>query len=326
MAFLTRQRECQGKSKMGFNNSSSIAAYITVYQDIHAFYACIQSLQSQPLKAIYILDNSPSPLPLPASQIPLYQNPCPQNIGIGEGINLALQWATQQNYHFLWLFDQDSQPGSHCLQTLLNLYLHLKANNIEPGILAPTALTGFPPMPVLAAKHDRYRFIGQPHQSDRSYYPCIAPITSGSLVNLATVKTIVPNPDLFIDGVDIEYGMRLHQAGYANYIANDAILYHHFGNPCLIEWFGETKILQNYSTLRYYYICRNHTYLDIKYSQGLWKIAAIVFRLKYLAVTLFWILAFLPDSKWSNVWACCKGTYHGFRNKLGKNHNFHPNP
>ncbi|MEY2976335.1 MAG: hypothetical protein RLZZ435_472 [Cyanobacteriota bacterium] len=112
--------------------------------------------------------------------------------------------------------------------------------------------------------------------------------------------------------------MRLYLAGYSNYIVTTAILQHNFGLPHTIFWFGKSKILQNYSPLRHYYTCRNHTYLDIKYAQGIWKIAAILFRLKYLSATSFWIIFFLPDQKRLKVWACLKGTYDGLRGRLGK--------
>jgi len=300
--------------------SLSIAAYITAYQDSTALSACIQSLQNQPLlQGIYILDNSPDPLPLPPSIVPLTHHCQPQNIGLGDGIALGIDWALQQGYQLLWLFDQDSQAMPHCLQKLVEVYLQLKAESIQPGIIAPTALSGYPPEPVLAAIHDRYRFIGQPHQNDRPYYPCIAPITSGSLLNLAAAKTIAPpQGELFIDGVDIEYGMRLYLAGYQNCIVTTAILQHHFGSPQSIFWFGRRKILQNYSALRHYYTCRNHTYLDVRYANGFWKIAAVLFRCKYLVATLFWIVFFLPDRAGLKIWACFKGTWDGFRGRLGK--------
>ena len=300
--------------------SNVIAAYITAYQDSASLQDCIRSLQSQTLLSeIYILDNSPSPLPLPNSNIDLIQNLQPQNIGIAQGLAIAIDWAIQNHYQFLWLFDQDSRATPHCLEYLLQVYQQLQSEDIQPGIIAPTALSGNPPEPILAAKYDRYRFIGQPHQYDRPYYECIAPITSGSLLNLRTVQNVgYPNPDLFIDGVDIDYGIRLHQAGYPNYIATNAVLHHHFGSPYLVKWTNKTKILQNYSAIRHYYICRNHTYLDLKYANSLWRIVAFIFRLKYLFATLFWIVYFLPSPKKPKVWACCLGTYHGLKGKLGK--------
>ena len=87
-----------------------IAAYITAYQDDTALNACVQSLQDQSLvNEIYIVDNSPQPLSLPPSIIPIIYYHYPQNIGIGDGLALAIDWALQQHYSFLWLFDQDSQ-------------------------------------------------------------------------------------------------------------------------------------------------------------------------------------------------------------------------
>ena len=138
-------------------------------------------------------------------------------------------------------------------------------------------------------------------------------------MNLASAQAIAPpNGQFFIDGVDIDYGVRLHQAGYSNYIVTTAILRHNFGSPQVITWLGQRKTLQNYAALRHYYTCRNHTYLDIKYAKGFWKIAAILFRFKYLAATAFWLIFFLPDRFYLKLWACFKGTYDGFCSRLGK--------
>jgi rhamnosyltransferase len=141
-------------------SSLRIAAYITAYQDATALNACVQSLQDQSLEGIYILDNSPQPLPLPPSIVPLTPHYQPHNIGLGEGIALGIDWAIQEGYQLLWLFDQDSQATPQCLQQLVAVYLQLMTAKIQPGIIAPTALSGHPPEPVLAAIHDRYRFIG----------------------------------------------------------------------------------------------------------------------------------------------------------------------
>ena len=60
-----------------------IAAYITAYQDDTALNACVQSLQDQSLvNEIYIVDNSPQPLSLPPSIIPIIYYHYPQNIGL----------------------------------------------------------------------------------------------------------------------------------------------------------------------------------------------------------------------------------------------------
>ncbi|WP_421659512.1 glycosyltransferase family 2 protein [Leptothermofonsia sp. ETS-13] len=307
-----------------FSDSFLVAAYITAYEDGEALHACISAIQAQsyPVQQILVVDNSPQALPLSPShqsEPSLLVWHHPENLGIAGGLEMAFNWAAAQGFDFLWTFDQDSTPASDCLALLLEAYSHLAGEDYPIGIVAPTAIdtrTGEIVKPSLFLGD---RFWGFLPPNPTAPYECDAPITSGSLVQMQAAQQIPP-PDrqLFIDGIDLDYGLRLRKAGFHNIVVPAAQMYHRFGIPFQIELLGRKKAFQLYPPLRYYYICRNQTYLELIHSQGRHKLTCILRRIKYLIMTILKILVFDSGSEIEKVRACIVGTYHGFAGKLGK--------
>ncbi len=293
---------------------------MTAYKDRAAVSTCIQAISQQSYKvtAIFVLDNSPVSL-LENTNSEILISHHPNNIGIGEGLRIAIEWAISQDYEFLWTFDQDSVPVPDCLGTLLETYDKLSNEHYKIAMIAPTPIDERTNEVVKGVVYKCDRFAACEHTSKVHFYECDAPITSGSLIALSAAKTISPpRGDLFIDGIDHDYGMRLRQKGFHNLIVPSAIIYHSFGQPIQVKFFNKEIFIQKYSALRHYYICRNHTYLSLRYAKGWYKLTSCLRRLKFLIHTLAFILMY--DCKdWAiKIWACLLGTFHGLTGKLGK--------
>lgn len=300
--------------------SYKIAAYITVYKDVEAARNCLKAIgeQSYLVSRVFVLDNSPTSL-LDCHDDVIVFHHYPSNIGVGKGLALAMEWAIEQGYDFLWTFDQDSIPSQNCLEILLTTYQQLFRDDYKIGIIAPTPIDNRTNRIIRGAVFNRDRFVGCEPASHGSPYECDAPITSGSLISLAAAQTISPpRADLFIDGVDMDYGLRLKQKGFNNLIVPQAIMQHNFGNPVKIKFFKKEFSGHDYTAIRHYYISRNHTYLATGYAQGWYYITSCMRRLKYLLTVSIWILLNDTDSKLLKVWGCLLGTFHGFTGKLGK--------
>ena len=302
----------------------TVAAYITAYEDAIALNECLTAIRSQsfPIKQIIIVDNSPRSLNLlddnrAGDRLLIWHHP--ENIGIAGGMALAIQWTVQRGYDFLWTFDQDSAPAVDCLERLLEAYAELATETYAVGMMAPTAIDARTGQIVKPSLFLGDRFRGFLPANPITPYACDAPITSGALVWLQTVDRVAPpNVGLFIDGIDLDYGWRLRQAGFHNLVVPNAAMYHRFGEPFQVELCGRKKVFQLYSPLRYYYICRNHTYLELQHSKGWYRFTCCLIRLKFLLLTLLKILVFDSDAKPQKAIACIMGTYHGFLGKLGK--------
>lgn len=298
-----------------------VGAYITAYEDCKAVQACVAAIKNQSflVEKILVVDNSTNQLVVLANFEDVIIDTHPENIGISGGLRLGLEWAIEHDYDFLWTFDQDSVPDSNCLKALLEVYNQLFQVNYKVGIVAPTPIDSRTNAVVEGARFERDRFIGCKPIDGVQHYECDAPITSGSLISIAAARiSPPPRADLFIDGVDLDYGMQLKQKGFHNLIVSQAILYHEFGNPLKVKFLRQERFVQNYSALRHYYICRNHTYLETRYAKGWYCLTCCLRRLKYLLRTIVLIVLHDLEDKPLKIWACLQGTFHGLTGKLGK--------
>jgi rhamnosyltransferase len=300
------------RGEWGMAEAYSVTAYITAYCDAEAVGHCVEAIaaQSYPIGRILIVDNSPQALELDLRpEISIRRWHHPENIGIAGGLAIAVANCIAQGDDFLWTFDQDSVADSDCLAALIDLY-HQQSGPV--GTVAPTVIDARTGEYVRPSRWLGDRFKGFLPDDISQPYQCDAPITSGCLVALTAAKQVpLPDPRLIIDGLDLDYGLRLQQAGYANWIAPNARLLHHFGIPKAINLLGIRKTLQLYSPFRHYYICRNHTYLELFHSKGWAKLTCIAQRLKYLLTCCFYIPLYDRQQTVTKLKACLLGTYHG---------------
>ncbi len=311
------------QKKSAIQGQYQIAAYITAYEDPEAVKRCIRAITRQhyPIQKILIVDNSQQALL--ASEKTSFENiivkSFPENIGVSGGLNLALAWAIDEGYDFLWAFDQDSVVDDDCLIELLLTYERLNSSEYAIGIIGPTAIDPRNNQIIEGAVFEKGRFIGRQPLDTEHPYECDSPITSGSLTSLTAAQTVsLPRADLFIDGIDLDYGLRLRQQGFHNLIVPRARMYHNFGEPIQVKVLGKDRLIQNYSPLRYYYIFRNHTYLDLHYSKGWYRPINYWRRVNHSVRTIALIVLCIPENKALKVWACLLGLVHGFQGKLGK--------
>lgn len=297
-----------------------IAAYITLYEDQQAARKCLQAIKSQTVSVdcIFIVDNSDHQLLNHLDDSSILVHHFPGNIGISQGIILALKWAIQEEYNFLWTFDQDSIPSLNCLSILLKSYQELTEKNYHKiGIISPTAYDERSKLVIGGVNFHNDRFVHCQYNESISYYECDAPITSGSLIDLTAAKlTDFPIDALFIDGVDFDYGLKFRKKGFRNFVITKAKLQHNYANPINVNIFGFQRVFSSYSPLRYYYSCRNTTYLVIEYAQGCYKITAYLHRIKTMILKIVAIILFEKNSKIQKIYACLLGTLHGFLKQL----------
>jgi rhamnosyltransferase len=298
-----------------------VAAYITLYEDKEASIKCLQALKSQtvPVDSIFIVDNSKEKLFENFDDPSLLIHCFPSNIGISQGLILAFKWAIKENYSFLWTFDQDSIPSPDCLFALLEEYQNLIQQNNKVGIVAPIAFDKRSQSVIGGVNFTNNKFTHCKYDESITSYECDAPILSGSLIDLAAAKiTEFPLGDLFMDGMDFDYGLKLKKQGFKNFVVTKAKLEHNYSNPINLKILNFAWVFHSYSPLRYYYSCRNTTYLAINYSKGFYKVTSALHRIKTMLLKIV-AIAFLEETnKPQKIYACLLGTYHGFIRKLGK--------
>jgi rhamnosyltransferase len=117
-------------------------------------------------------------------------------------------------------------------------------------------------------------------------------------------------PSLFIDYVDVEWGLRARKNGYQSFGICDAYMQHHLGETPL-KLFGRRIPL--HSPLRHYYHFRNAVWL---YRQSwvpvAWKVAdgyRLIF--KYVVYSLF------TDQRREHWMMMTRGVWHGLIGRMG---------
>ena len=304
-----------------------IAAHITAYEDLVAVNQCISAIKSQHYKIyeILIINNSYKKVidvPKELNKNILVHN-YHNNIGVAGATKVSIQHCLQRGYDFLWLFDQDSKPAPDTLEKLIKYYNYLTNKGHNIGIIAPLPVDIETGQKWQGIKFNQYKFTEVKNNTDKNkYYSCDAVITSGSLINLKAAKKVpLPKEELFIDAVDWDYCMQFRKQNYEVFLVKDILFPHRFGNSYQIKTiFKPQKItIYQYSPLRYFYICRNYTFLETRLAlKNNLLYRSISRRLYFLIIMLGKIILYERNTTLLKVWACIRGTCDGFIGKLGK--------
>ncbi|NJN74587.1 MAG: glycosyltransferase family 2 protein, partial [Limnothrix sp. RL_2_0] len=153
----------------------------------------------------------------------------------------------------------------------------------------------------------------------KDFYKCDAVIASGSLVNLRAAQSVtLPNANLFIDAVDWDYCLNFREQGFEIVVITHASMLHHYAK-CEIRKFLFTEkniLVHNYSPLRRYYICRNHTYILRKHAKSSALLSLYISRVVYLIKTILKVSCYESEDKKTKIKACILGTIDGFRSYI----------
>ena len=300
-----------------------IATYITAFEDHHALVQCLQCLQQQdyPIELMLIVDNSKFPL-LPSTDRRIVEHH-PENIGVAGGLKRAIAWAIQQEFDFLWAFDQDSTPDDPTLlRKLVELYEREQHSSSPLGIVAPLPIDLKTNRLIHGENWVRYHF-EEPAgvQDDRSFYDCDVLITSGSLISIAAAKNAPPPLEsLFLDAVDWMYCLDLRRKGYRILVSKTAILKHQLGNSHKVFCPVSQQIISTHtcSASRYYYSSRNHTYFATRMAPREYRLHVIKSRLVALKQNLYHIRFYESAPRMKKAYAYLRGTFDGFIGRLGR--------
>jgi rhamnosyltransferase len=236
------------------------------------------------------------------------------NRGVAAAHNVGIKVSREIGASHVILFDQDSLPAADMVARLLDAETRQLAKGVRVGALGPRF-------------HDprdgmRYPFIRfQGWCIERVVRPdhdncCRADylITSGCLIRMECLDDVGGMSDpLFIDYVDIDWGLRARSKGYTNVGVFDAEMEHPLGEMP-IKLFGGRVRVPLHQPLRHYYHFRNAIWLYKQSSAPLgWKFAdAWRLCMKYGFYTLF------AHPHLSHLRMMSLGVLHGLFNRMGR--------
>jgi rhamnosyltransferase len=232
----------------------------------------------------------------------------PENLGLAAAQNVGLRMAQVSGVSYAILFDQDSIPDAGMVETLLGSLIKLQLADDRVIAVGPNYLgAGLSPFRRLEGLTIRKCSCIHEHEQ----VPVDFLISSGCLISLDMLAEVGEmKEELFIDYIDVEWGLRALRQGYRMFGICAATMKHRIGDAH-ISRFG--VVAPMHSPLRHYYQIRNG--LWVFRQPGVlvrWKIAGITnLFLKFCFYLIF------SAQRLAQLRMMVLGARHGLAGKLG---------
>jgi rhamnosyltransferase len=294
----------------------SILAVVVTYNPEPALLAHqIECLSEQGVRSV-LVDNKSlmdvsgwnASLAIPADDV----IQLPENMGIAYAHNAGIAFAKERGLTYVMLMDQDSIPGAGMAALLLQCAESRESRGEKIGAVGPRYFDprqNNPPPFVTIRGLRLHRFNCE---EGSPYVPVDYLISSGSLIPIATLDVVGGmREDLFIDYVDIEWGLRARQKGFQSYGVCAAQMQHSLGdNP--VKFFKRS--IPIHSPLRHYYHFRNAILL---YRSGWlplnWKVVD-----GWRLILRYGFYSLYARPRWVHWKMMTLGLLHGLINRSGK--------
>lgn len=287
------------------------AVIVTFHPEPDVLAKLLAALKSQKVQVV-IVDNGSTESIVDWNRV--QSEPADQVIALGSNLGIALahntgiSWARSQSAKYVLLMDQDSIPAPGMVSALWRCAeTREKIGAIGPRYVDARQNNPPPFMQVKGLKLVRHTCAAETDTVPVDYL-----ISSGSLIPLSTLEVVGGmREDLFIDYVDIEWGLRAKQMGFQSYGVCGASMEHSLGeNP--VKFFKRS--IPIHSPLRHYYHFRNAILLYRSPWLPLnWKfVDGSRLILRYGFYTLF------ARPRIKHWWMMTLGMLHGLMNRSGK--------
>lgn len=222
------------------NSNKKMAIGFIVFKPEDSFFDRLVEIDQAQITT-YIFDNSPE---LTATKDFVSQLSCAHyfssvvNVGLGVGLHELCLRAHQENFESLLFFDQDTKFNLDTVAFIRNFYSEM---DLE-----------------LASKYSAICFSGPHEQAQdnvghQSHVDVDLVINSGSLFFLKNVKKMGwHNQSYFVDGVDYEFCLRSHIAGFrVGKFLNTPYFDHESEQPDkVVTILGKRLLIRKYSLVR----------------------------------------------------------------------------
>lgn len=213
-----------------------------------------------------------------------------KNEGIAYPLNRAIEWANSKGFTHILTMDQDS-----CWSDIKKFIYDVNKLHNQYKIFAPNALG-----------HHYYE-----DNVEVSYS-----ITSGTIYDLSIFNQVGSfSEQLFIDMIDLEFGLRASAAGYKTCLLTRHNLKHQLGYTVK----GKYCISSGYSAIRRYYIVRNNLWFYRGYRHVLSKTEKSWIKYHVYREPIRMLIN--EDHRLKKLISTLKGIIHG----LFYSHPFNPN-
>jgi rhamnosyltransferase len=237
--------------------------------------------------------------------------PLDDNRGIASAQNVGIAKAKEEGADHVILFDQDSLPHQAMVGELLSAAENLRRHGerlacVGPRYLDPRHDNPPPFLRVQGLRLKRLTCRGA------SVVPVDYLVSSGCLIPVDVIDRVGPmREDLFIDYVDIEWGLRAKRLGYRSFGVCTALMTHSLGEEPARFFRRRVPV---HTPLRHYYHFRNAILL--------YRIAWVPLNWKLVdgsrLILRYCFYALMTKPRAAHWWMMTLGIWHGLRNKAGR--------
>ncbi|MBF9152138.1 glycosyltransferase family 2 protein [Novosphingobium jiangmenense] len=276
---------------MGKTSSSRTIAIVVSYNSSRKLDATLAALSPQ-LDRVIVVDNGSGP-----SERHLVEEAArnhnavlikfEENKGIGAALNRGVEEAVRNNAKWILTMDQDTVVSNDFMMELDRV-----REALEPDCCFTPYGTGL-------------RQKGSSHVVEVGFA-----ITSGNLLPVKLLADVGPfREDLFIDGVDIDFSLRLRMKGYRIFHVPAARIKHDLGDRPT-----RTPFHSLHSPLRRYYMARNHVIVVREYFS---HYPFFIAKLSFAHIASCCLAILLGPLRRSSFIHILKGTRDGLRGRTG---------
>lgn len=294
-----------------------VAVVVTFHPKLDIFARLLDSLERQ-VDSIVVIDNgSDVSLSLwfkARARLNEHLISLGSNRGIAAAQNIGISWARERTPDYILLLDQDSCPALDMVNRLSGAAAKLQNDGHRLAAVGPRYLDERQNNPPPFIRIQGLRVRRQSCVCNGDVVAVDYLVASGCLIPLSALDAIGEMAEeLFIDYVDIEWGLRAKNLGYQSYGVCNATMLHSLGEHP-INFFGRQIPL--HSPLRHYYLFRNAVWLYRQPGPPLnWKLAdAWRLLLKYGFYSLF------ARPRLEHIRMMSLGLRHGLLGRMGALH------
>jgi rhamnopyranosyl-N-acetylglucosaminyl-diphospho-decaprenol beta-1,3/1,4-galactofuranosyltransferase len=235
---------------------NSVCAVIVTYNRKDKLVECLNRLKASAERPerVLIVDNASSD-----GTPELVRNLFPEfdllvldsNVGGAGGFEAGMRRAYASGYDYVWLFDDDAYVEPDCLKLLLE---HAPQADVIVPIQVDQA----------GRRYGVYRWDNGSVEVDKTSGPAAVIDIDifafvGPLIKRSVMEKIgFPRVDFFISADDIEYALRIKNAGLRSLCVLNAIFYHDYGGQTVkVRRLGRTSIRSTQPAWKNYYNIRN---------------------------------------------------------------------
>jgi rhamnosyltransferase len=237
-----------------------------------------------------------------------------RNVGIAEAQNDGIDRARALGATHVLLMDHDSLPAPDMVSRLVTALTSAGPNDhvaaVGPVTVDPR--TGAAPL-VFTDQGTGPRRIPQMPTQDSAQVDVAFLIASGCLIDMRALDAVgAMNADLFIDHVDLEWGVRARRAGWALRVVVGAELEHCLGDETRrVLW--RSRSVHVHSPVRNYYMVRNTAHLiRTRFFHAPWRRGYTWLTLRYIG---YYVVFVAP--RWRRACLMWRGLRDARAGRLG---------